>query len=635
MLLGQTAQYLVDDIFSEFISPALWRIGFLGLVFLGLGLYCAKLLWGSHSDRIREAREENLRLAERTGEIVDEQNILLTNLKKASAIFNADITYRDNRIQKLESEFIRIQRDLNDKIATENHLNGILETRDREVERLSIEVEKLEELRRLVEDKDGELDLLRSEHHAQAEQLKLLELELEDKDQSLVLLEQSLSNAEGIKEKIVSLEELLSNRDNELSRLRSDRDQLRGELENTLRNREARIMELEDSLGDRESMIVALQNELEEAGDLESRIEDFENRIAERELEIEELKSSHISKGELENLREQIRVEKENSEQEVEHLVKQLRQRDSEIQNIKKQYHDARQQKEAKYQEVVNQLESQEGELKSLRGLQSATDKLKARISELEEIEEATDKLKSKNKGLVSRVEELEFELKEVEKSAGSRVSDAEMERLSRENRELFQQLHVREDELALLRKNSHTFDQIQVRIEDLERLVKDRDGELDRLKSERADLRRQLAARSSDSDTTREDLLVRLRDLERSVKDRDSELSSLRVERVSQDDLLGKINELERLLAGERNGSGSGGRGDLYARLSELERSLGGRSHDRGMRAYRSYDNSEYRFSHGDGTATYLKADDPIDFEGKTYRAEDLYYLLRDKGIG
>lgn len=133
--IGEAAPVLKDIYYIVFY------IGALTLAFVGLGIFFAKLWWGRSVEKLQEARAESLQLSGRANEIVEDQNLLISKLKKSAATFHADLTYRDNRIQKLQGDYRRLQNDLNERIKLDNQFTGTLRNKDIEVERLQKELE--------------------------------------------------------------------------------------------------------------------------------------------------------------------------------------------------------------------------------------------------------------------------------------------------------------------------------------------------------------------------------------------------------------------------------------------------------------------------------------------------------------
>lgn len=694
-LLGQLIEP-ATNIFADFINPILLRIGFLTLMFLALGLWFAKLKWGAAADRLKSARDESLRLTSRANEIVEDQNLMLTKLKKSSAVYKADIAFRDNKINKLQGDFQRIQADLNTRIESESNLTGLLRTRDRDIERLKNELAnaeavanqlgekeqeiialredlatkegvytRLSELEGIVDQRDAEIERVNNEFNELTTRFNQTSFDLQEKTNAFLALEQNQTADTSTREKIVALEDLLDRRDEDVTRLRGERDKVRTDLETIIRERETKIMDLEDDLGEKEAVIEAFQSESPNA----EALEEYENIIAERDLEIEELKKAI----ELKNL---TGAEDSKLQEEFDDMVEKLRQRDSEIQNIKKQYHEAKQQREAKFLEVTNQLESQEGELKSLRALQSSSDKLKAKVSDLEwsleekdedlkKMQSDRDRLKDKLRNSTdhsSKIEDLEQILSERNREIDAlRSSKTSSDSLHTKIKELEWLLTERENEIDTYRSDRLAKDSLLSRVQDLERGMHLRDDELERLTKEKQELSHLLRITESDVESMRKErvsydvIQSRVNELERSLVDRERELDLLKKERTElsiaereaqdlQDSLRLRVRELESQLS-EMNGSRSayvrvektGSSDDIYERIRDLERMVADRDRDRDRetRVTRNYDKSEYRFTLGDGTVTYLKADETIEHEGKTYTAEDLYYVLRERGLG
>jgi chromosome segregation ATPase len=660
-----------EDVGFQVFIPFLWKMTGLGLLFFLLGLWLARLWFGSRDKRLAKARLETFQMLHQTNEIVDEQNSQIKKLKKTAAVNQADLNYRDTKIEKLTNDRVKMQSDLNEKIKAEMQFANTMTIRDLEIERLGREMEKFS---KNLSEKDALILELRKDL-AQKEgiyaRLGELEAVIDERDREINQLREGGSISHEATAKINSLEQLLTNRDDELSRLRADRDKLRQDLEITLRNRESKIMELEDSLGERESMIVALEAELMDHHKSGKKFYDFENLIAERDLEIEELKKLGSTKGELQN--------------ELNKLRSDLHKRDSEIQNIKKQYHDAKQQRETKLHEAQTQIEAQNAELKSLRALQSAADKTRARLAELEsqldEKEKALHKVhtqrdnleklldekdrkltsldeqKTSQEGLVARIQELEWllgekvaennrlnhhqtEVNERLKSQESfhhRIQElehllgeksAELTQLALHKHEMGQILRLKESDLEAMRKDRLSYDTIQHRLSDLERVLVDRERELHYLKADRDEEILRLKRENAD-------LMGQLRSSE-------SELKRLRIDRISPENNYPRNGEIKIAKSSlrvepirmepaprvERDPAD-----DILARLRELERMVSDR--DRESRLPRPYDKSEYRFTLEDGTVTYLRASDTLEYEGKIHRAEDLYYLLRERDKG
>ncbi len=666
LILSELSFRLVqpDDVCFQVFAPFLWKMVGLGLLFLLLGLWLAKLCFGSSDNRLTKVRLEIFQLINQTNQIVDEQNLQINKLKKSAAVYQADLNYRDTKIEKLTKERVKMQGDLNEKIKAEMEYSKSFSEKDS----LILELRKDLAQKEGIYARLGELEAVIDERDREINQLRL------------EIAEKAQGGSNEAMEKISSLEQLLSNRDDELSRLRADRDKIRQDLEITLRNRENKIMDLEDSLGERESMIVALEAELMEHHKNGKKFYDFENLIAERDLEIEELKKLGSTKGELQNELNKVRGD--------------LHKRESEIQNIKKQYHEAKQQRETKLQEAQAQIEAQNGELKSLRALQSIADKTKARLTDLESmleerdqkieqlnslhhdqtrlenlIEEkdaalhqaqthqegldqkireleslvtekasqlaGMDELKASQEGSVSRIQELEWLLGEksanLEKVLAER--DGEIERLIKDKQELGHLLRIKESDMEAMRQERLPYDTIQHHISDLERVLLDRDRELQRFKAERDEELIRLKRENAD-------LITQLRYSE-------SELKRIRIDRQSPDSGYPRNGEIRIARASiekpsirvepvrvepsariERDPAE-----DILARLRELERMVTER--DREARPLRAHEKSEFRFTLEDGSATYLRANETIEFEGKILRAEDLYYLLRDREKG
>lgn len=595
------------------------QYGFLSLLFFSLGLLAAWLLLsrGNSARRLRSAREENLRMTTRLGEMVEDQSVLIGSLQNKYNVeqkrWNLQLANRDtkldelnNRLSQFDEDSPTVQANIAAKDEQIRKINLQLQERTREIERIKKTTAqndgaltgRVTQLENLLKQRDQEIRNVRAEQRSQNEEwdrlIKLKEEEIEElrnrqpevvevnnegpriselealigrRDSELNQLRGEMAQQEK------DINELLSGRDDELNRLRAERVNYDGvesrinELEQIIQNKNSeidslknaqrgRVEELEDMLGERESMIVALQDDLaakEGLRDQHGRVRDLEDQIMRLKREL---------------------ADRTDLRGEIQHLQNQLRGRDSEFDGLRNQLETSRRDRDARIQELNDMLRDRDDELNRLRAEAANTEVFDKRIGELEwQLNERNEELDGRNK----RIEEVERLLWE---------KSEQFENLQNEKQGNVQELEwkigEKDSELVSIRQEK---DSLAGKLRELEWLLGEKDGELEFLRHEKNELDSKVSV--SDGLTSRVEQLessLRERDgeverwlteneeLKSQLRSRDSEIESLRRTANSNENIRSRIEELEWLL-GERDGELERLRSE---RDSELERLRG-----------------------------------------------------------
>lgn len=417
-----------------------------------------------------------------------------------------------------------------------------LESINREHDRVCVEHHALTEKAREIDELYNKLDLLNQQtsddetYRVELEtRINVLELELEEKENALYAFKIELAEKDGVSERSLELENLLSHRNTEVNQLHHDRETIRTELERRISEGESKINELTHLSEQQGNEISYLKSELQVREGYGSKLDELEETLGDRDRDLDYHKRYQI---ELENRINDLEMETSEKTAKIQILESDLTDKQGARQLL---------------DEVDVILEKRDEEVNQLRSeRESLRESLENRISELEETIAARDSEITQFSGNASQSEtELANLRREVKKltATESRISELE------------EQLFNRDRELE--RERSDRFS-LENRINELESDLNDKNHAIETLET---DLKENQGAR------------LKLSEIGGALEDRDSKLNLLRDEREAIKGEMGqRIQELEWLL-GERDGELNQLRREAPdKRISELEWYLGER---------------------------------------------------------
>ncbi len=545
--------------FSFFLLKNLLPVGIAAILFFGIGLLFAKLIWGRYSQRLANAVEENMNLASQWSALGSSQQDLFKKLRVRwqtdRDAYESELAEKDRRIALLTESFekagkslpdeqilaaagesaarlTRIEAELAEERALTARLRSDLE-RDRQPTVLPFAVNtegapapqddliaRVRDLEQDLIDTHDELHRVRVDYQTQLQLVEALEAKLiavpvpEASTETVVPDEPPVIPAASLQ-----MQALLAQRSRELRHFRTSKgsvslaevEALRSEVESghaeiaSLREQvetgEIRIASLEEQLQARDGEIVALQE------DLEARV-----------LKIAEQSETIAARdGEIAEVRGQL------AEMET------LRRRRSSLQ--------------AELNDACHELYDVR---RALLGKVSLVSELEGRLGFLGTVEADKSQLEVELAGLRSQVATLETEMSDLRENLVA--AEAEAAQLHETRREL-------SDLRIALTAKTADYDQARAQMEELEAIIEDRGAEVNDLSSELRQQRDQvrllkenlaekqgeLEALTEESRTLNagvkarlqftEDLQSRVEVLERAVVDRYNELNRARSE--------------------------------------------------------------------------------------------------------
>lgn len=675
-VIGQTRFQIFLDVL---LSPIPW-------MFLLAGLFLAYLLWGQELlVRLQNLRRESGSFSNQVNEVIGEQNQLLNSLDLQNGAdrkkwqfdlenSEEEMNLLNRRLSMLSEASEKARRELSEtrkslslleaeheilKRKDESLCNEV-KAREQEVMALQNSLQKQEkEAGQLIEERALLIQnhrvreeewgaLLRTKEEA-AEQLTQNRFEMENRINELDLeinhFSEKVSTLEAElldkQEDHQLLEELVVQRDLEVSQLREEREGFRTALEDRIRDLTQKRLDSEGAFAalkeverEKNAEIAHLRSGLKDHDGLRSRIDHLEEVHGNRGRELEHLKRERI---ELENrineleaaaddkdykiaVLEEDLLEKQGARQLLDEVDVIIAKHDSELNRLREERETVKLEMEGRVQHLDQQLNDQhnelagiceeknalhleinllQNELKAREGLRSRIDHLEGvigdRDQELEYLKreriELQEGLKSKNLEIEHlrekelRLETLQFEREELQ------LKVAERENLDLEKRDLEWCLGERSEELRLARKEAEALEnEIAVMRREIEEKVGAQSNRIGDLQNLLGDRDRDLECLRVEQDALRSSLAERETELDELRFEKDGlvvHLDTVRNELNSVSNLEPRIRELESILDEKERQIGElrscnesltgNGRG-MGSRIQELEWLLGER---------------------------------------------------------
>lgn len=579
--------------FSFFLLKNLLPVGLAAIVFFGIGLLLAKLIWGRYTQRLANAVEENMNLASQWSALGSSQQDLFKKLRVRwqtdRDAYENEIAEKDRRIALLTESFqksgkdvpderilaaagesatrlARIEADLVQERATTAKLRADLERRQEPtVLPFAVNTEgsaapqddlasRVRDLEQDLIDTHDELHRVRVDYQTQLQLVEALEAKLIAAPAApvaeKVVVEKAAANGVGG----AQMQALLAQRSRELRRFRSsgfgvsteELESIRTEaglIRDELETAKTEIVALEEQLSERETRIAEREAELKSR---DAEIAAKAEEIAEREKEIaarnEEIAASNevIAErtGDLavrDASLEELRASHQSLQAEMEEARAQL----AEMEVLRRR----RVSLQAELNDACHELYDVRRALKGRIGM---VGELEGRLGFLGTVETEKTALEAELAGVREQVASLEAEVIALRDSLAT--AEAEAAQLQETRRELS------EIRIALSAKTAE-HDQARAQMEELEAIIEDRGAEVNDLSAELRQQRDQvrllkenlaekqgeLEALSEESRTLNagvkaraqftEELQVRVENLERALVERYNELNRARSE--------------------------------------------------------------------------------------------------------
>ncbi|MAS93171.1 MAG: hypothetical protein CMO55_08240 [Verrucomicrobiales bacterium] len=556
---------------SFFLLKNWLTVGVAAIVFFGIGMLLAKVIWGRYAQRLATAVEENMNLANQWSALGASQQDLFKKLRSRwqedRDAWETVISEKDARIDQLNETLTS-----SGKVVPENtaereadrkkiaELEKTLKARDEEIDLLGREVEELREAPKMdaipfmaaVTSKDEE----ESEIEGTADEVNDLQQRIKDLEQDLIDTHDELHDVRSGYLKQVELVESLEAKLIDAPEATSKLDEA-----------ESRILELETALAKAETAQGSDQRRLIQAAAIASqrgreistfRASLFELKAGEAALSAKEAELL----SEREQFAKDAEIERERLLGEMESEKKVVRsQFEKEAEQLRLKTEEEKQVLHQKIEDLQSALEIKANELREMQakveaGAEEAIkverkkaalqtelndachemydvraalhyrldeiDLLEARIEELEAVEEEKERLSGDLTALNGELNDVRHELSDVRIAYNEKVKEFETARAEMEELEA-----IIEDRSSEVNDLSAEVRQQRDTIRQLKNTMATHEGELEALSDESGQLNAVLSAKVAFS----EEQQIRIADLEKALSDRYRELNSTRAE--------------------------------------------------------------------------------------------------------